>query len=242
MHIVAMLRVKNEARWLSDVLASIQPLTSEILLFDDHSTDHTKGIARCYGCIIVESHFPVDETDEVRDKNYMLDVVRTMSPDYVLAIDGDELLEAGAADKIRARLRPDLASYTFPIRYLWNDPQHYRTDGVYGRFFRSSLFALHGQPASVAFKGTGRGGNFHCGNVPLGLQGAGGSIPANILHLGYMHVVDRIRKYHWYNMIDPNNHAEDCYKHMVIGDLYPEDSKFTHGGPLKIFPLPSPAV
>jgi glycosyltransferase involved in cell wall biosynthesis len=239
MHIVAMLRVKNEGRWLAEVLASIQPLTEDILLFDDHSTDDTREIAAAHGCTVVRSVF--EGINEVRDKNYMLDVVDTMDPDYVLAIDGDEVLEAGAADKIRARLRPELSSYTFPIRYIWNDRQHYRTDGVYGRYFRASLFALANQP-EVSFRGTGRGGNFHCGNVPLGLKGAGGSIPANILHLGYMHEEDRVRKYHWYNMIDPNNHAEDCYRHMVIGDIYPADSKFTHGGPLKIFPLPSPAL
>ena len=28
-------------------------------------------------------------------------------------------------------------------------------------------------------------------------------------------------------------HAGDCYRHMVIGDLFPADSTFKHAGPLE---------
>jgi len=52
-----------------------------------------------------------------------------------------------------------------------------------------------------------------------------------------MHRADRERKYQWYNAQDPNNAIEDRYRHMVIGDLFPADSKFDHGGPLKLAQL-----
>jgi len=244
MRIAAMLRVKNEARWIGEVLQSIQPLTRTILVFDDHSTDDTAAIATQAGGYVVRSPFadPKD-TDEVRDKNYALDILRrAINPEYVLCIDGDEVLEQGAADKIVPRLRPDTCVYSLPIKYLWNDRQHYRVDGVYGNYAaggRTSIFSLIGQGA-VQFGQ--HGGDqakcgLHCGNVPRGLKGTGAWINATLLHLGYMLPEDRIRKYHWYNKKDPNNAYEDGYRHVIIGDLLPPETKASHGGPLKIYAL-----
>lgn len=236
MKIYAMLRVRNEARWIAEVLASIAPITSDVIVFDDHSTDETREIAAASGAAVIHSPFD-DRTDEVRDKNFMLDVVRDFGAEYVLAIDGDEILEARAAERLLPRLRPVNSVYNFRIKYIWNDRDHYRVDGVYANFHRASIFSLIAQPASIKFAAPFNKHGFHCGNVPFGLKGHGCGVPADILHLGYQDSEDRIRKYHWYNQKDPNNHFEDCYRHMVIGDLFPADSKFLHGGPLKLFTL-----
>ena len=67
MKIVAMLRVKNEERWLQEVLESILPLTEEILLFDDHSTDATRDIAEALKCTVIPSPFDPFVLDETRD-------------------------------------------------------------------------------------------------------------------------------------------------------------------------------
>lgn len=236
MTIAAMLRVKNEARWIAEVLASILPLTERIFVLDDHSSDGTPEIAAQYAEVL-ESPFLEGDTNESRDKQWLLNIVKADSPDYVLAIDGDEVLAPSAADKVRRRLKPEWCVYTFPIRYLWNDRQHYRGDGVYGRFQRASMFSLINQP-DACFESTQWGCNFHCGNVPAGLKGSGATVQSSLLHLGYMLPEDRIRKYHWYRQKDPIAKGEDGYRHMVIGDVFPADSKFLHGGPLKLFPMP----
>lgn len=238
--IAAMLRVRNEARWLREVLGSIQLLTTDILVFDDNSTDDSREIAADMGCAVMPSPFAPDDTDESRDKNLLLDAVRgDFNPDYILSIDGDEVLEAGAADKIRAKLSPQYSLYCFPIKYLWNDRQHYRADGVYGRYQQWRMFSLINQPANLQFVSTAAGGNFHCGNAPKGLRGGGCMMPVDILHLGYMDREDRIRKYEFYNRVDPGNRLEDRYRHIVVGDLFPVESTFSHGGPLKIYSLPA---
>ena len=236
--ITAMLRVRNEARWISEVLASIHPLTRYILILDDHSIDDTPALCAAAGATVLHSPFPVGQTDEARDKSFLLDEMRDRwAPDYVLAIDGDEVLEVGAAPRILERLRPDVSVYSFPVRYLWGDRLHYRADGVYAKYQRASMFSLHGA-VKPHFAATGYGCNFHCGNVPRGLPGHGGTIPVDLLHLGYMLAEDRIRKYHWYREHDPGNQYEDEYRHMVVGDVFPAESKFLHGGPLKVFTLP----
>lgn len=240
MTITAMLRVRNEARWISEVLASIHPLTRDILILDDHSSDDTPALCAETGATVIHSPFSADVKDEARDKNFLLDVVREHNaPDYVLAIDGDEVLESSAAERIRGGLRPEISWYSFPVRYLWGDRLHYRVDGVYGKYERQSMFSLHGA-VKPHFLDTGYGCNFHCGNVPRGLPGSGCHISADILHLGYMLPEDRIRKFEWYNKLDPNNIFEDRYVHMVLGDLpeYPASMKRMHGGPLNVIPLP----
>lgn len=243
MNIAAMLRVRNEGRWLAEVLQSILPLTDKILVLDDHSTDNTRAVAERNGAAVLPSPFD-GPGDEARDKNYLLEHLRGIfDPEYVLCIDGDEVLEAGGAEKILARLRPELSVYSFPIRYLWNDRDHYRFDGVYGGYTRASMFSLVGVTREPRYAATANGCNFHCGQIPRGLSphGSGALIQADLLHLGYMHAEDRVRKFHWYNRLDPDNKGEDCYRHMVLGDLpeFPATMKRMHGGPLKVFSLPA---
>jgi glycosyltransferase involved in cell wall biosynthesis len=234
-----MLRVKNESRWLREVLASIQPLTRDIVIFDDHSTDETPEIARAMGAAVMASPFEPGVINEARDKDVLLAAVRLHNPDFVLAIDGDEVLEAGAAAKILPCLKTATQIYGLTVVYLWGDRQHYRTDGVYGRMVRTSIFAPAAFPAAK-YRQTEYGCNFHTGQVPLAAYRQGETIPCDLLHLGYMDRADRLRKYEFYTRMDPNNATEDRYRHVVQGDLpqFPAGAKFLHAGPLKVVPLP----
>lgn len=241
MKIIGMLRVRNEARWIGDVLDSIIPLCEHILVFDDHSDDGTPALCEEYKHVTVIRSTFEDRTDETRDKNALLAEVKKLNPDYVLHIDGDEILAPNGPDAIRRAIEqnPQAGSFSMRVLYLWNGMNQVRTDGVYGRFSRGSLFRLVGQPASVQFRGTQHGGNFHCGNIPDGLRGPCAASNAALLHLGYMHQEDRIRKYRWYNQQDPDNLLEDRYRHIVQGDIshVPAFLSLRHAGPLKLEPL-----
>jgi hypothetical protein len=43
-----------------------------------------------------------------------------------------------------------------------------------------------------------------------------------------------VRKYEWYRNIDGENPVEDGYRHMVVGDIFPAESRFRYGGPLQL--------
>lgn len=246
MQIVAALRVKNEARWIEEVLEAISWCDATYLM-DDHSTDDTAKIAVKCGAKVLFS--PFKGHDEGRDKEWLTREIASKHEQgtWVLMIDGDEVLEPDGENIIRNSIRsnPHKSAFTLRIKYLWNSRDMIRVDGVYGRFRRQSLFRLDG---NYSFKRTGVKGNLHCHCVPGHLASKAYPCPAALLHLGYMDREDRIRKWRYYNSIDPINRKEGydpayqergSYPWIIQGDVpeVPVGAKLLHAGPLELRPL-----
>ncbi len=272
MTIFGMTRCKNEGRWIKMVLESYMPLCERIWVFDDGSTDGTAEIAESMGeqITVIRSPFRAagEGLDETRDKDFLLqrlngcvsDVIlrgNEQSPFWALCFDGDELLDHMSGSVIRANLKATAGhAFSLPIRFLWDSDlslikyrghRRVRVDRVYSRFAtvgRPSIFRLFN--AAFKFQRTPWGGNFHCSSIPQELlHCAHTSLPAPVYHLGYTYREDRIRKFKWYNSIDPNNTVEDRYIHMVQGDgpidgangfpdgfAVPSDAVLRHAGPI----------
>jgi len=259
MTIFGMLRIRNEARWITDVLASIFPLCERVFVLDDHSDDGTAELCERSGGPVTVFRSQFSGLDESRDKNFLLEQVMgcvppvhfgaghlpgdEQSPFWVLAIDGDELLDTRGVDTIRRTL-PTTAGHAFklPIRYLWDsdmslypERRQIRVDGVYRNFARPSLFRLFNR--RFRFQSTPWGGNLHCSSIPQELlHVAQVKLDAPLWHLGYNDRADRLRKYAWYNKVDPGNQGEDQYRHIVQGDVpeIPANAKLRHAGPLEL--------
>lgn len=246
-----MLRIKNEARWIKDVLRSILPLCERVFILDDHSCDGTNTICEWFDEKITLYRSKFEGLDESRDKTFLLErIMNNMSdirltgheesPFWVLAIDGDEVLAPGGIDIIRATLKDNTTTHAFklPITYLWNGLNQRRVDGVYRNFARPSLFRLMNR--AFQFQKTPWGGNFHCSSIPQELlHHAHALCPAPLLHLGYMDKQDRLRKYAFYTRVDPNNDREDNYRHIIQGDVpeIPAEMRLMHAGPLQLEPV-----
>lgn len=250
------LRIKNESRWIVEVIDAIRPVCERIFILDDSSTDFTPELCERHGgeqVCVIRSPFADQPLDETRDRDFLMQ--RTMqcisdihlrgnpkSPFWALAIDGDEVLAPSGLGVITDAVR-DIESHCFrlPILYLWNDRETVRVDGVYRTFSRPSLYRLFNK--NFRFQKTPWGGNFHCSSVPQELlHGAITLTDAPLLHLGYMDAADRRRKLDWYNQIDPNNEVEDCYRHMCQGDEggEPAERRLKHAGPLLLRKLELP--
>jgi glycosyltransferase involved in cell wall biosynthesis len=239
--IIGLMRIKDEARWIDRVVRSLMPVCDRMLILDDHSTDGTPEICEAAGAVVFRSEF--EGCDEARDKDFLLAKAYKLvpeefaggnpqSPYWALMIDGDEELMAADRDEV-ARLTDGAGHcYGFRILYLWDDDQHIRVDGVYQKFCRLSMFRL--MDRSDRFAKTTHGHNFHCSSVPSRLVRRGQRSEVRLLHYGYRDREDRIRKFNWYNEMDPGNELEDGYSHMVIGDLSPASNVRRHGGPLKL--------
>jgi glycosyltransferase involved in cell wall biosynthesis len=228
-----MMRIKNEGRWIERVLRSMMAVCERIYILDDHSTDETVAICRRFSQVTLwNSEF--EGVQETRDKNWLLSKIEERVPagTWIIAIDGDEEIAPGGAEVIRwiAENPHSPDAVRFHVQYLWDSETQWRTDGIYLDFHRPSMFRL--VPLQRFFSAAG--GGFHCGNVPDG--GGAPRAEVRLLHYGYLHREDRIRKFEWYNAADkqPIPELEDGYRHMVIGDLFPADSEFRHGGPLQM--------
>lgn len=245
--IFGLMRVKNEAQWIQEVVESILPVCERVFILDDNSEDWTRDLLQNWNERITLIRSPFKGLDEARDKEFLLDRVMNCVSDYhlsgdeaspfwALAIDGDEVLAPGGADVIRKTIAyTDTHAFKLPIIYLWNDRQHRRVDGVYRHFARPSLFRLMNR--NFRFQRTPWAGNFHCSSIPQELlHHAHAVCPAPLLHLGYMAKRDRWRKYLWYTTTDPDNSVEDNYRHIVQGDTpeIPADAQLLHAGPLTL--------
>lgn len=236
---VGMLRVRNEARWIGEVIASILPLCSHVFILDDHSTDATVRICSAFERVTVFES-PFTGLNEARDKNWLYDqIIAFCEPQWILCIDGDEVLDEGGARAICESCAGADAPHAFALKieYLWNDPRTVRTDRIYGDFWRPSLFRpFHENPMvpdsrtllrefrfmSTPF-GRRRNGdepNLHCSSVPQRFLHGFKFCPARLKHYGYMLREWRVKKLDYYTSIDWKNAAEDCYRHMCQGD-YP---------------------
>lgn len=223
---LAMLRIKNEARWLPSVLSSLYPLCQTIFVLDDHSTDSSRDIILSHpGTVYLQS--PFTGLNETRDKDWLLDTIirgvpenelNAESPYWVLCIDGDEELEEDGVEKIRKLVesRPRELSFYFKILYLWDSRETVRVDRRYGDFNRPSMFRLI-NPA-FRFQSTPWGGNLHCSSIPQEFLGHARTSDIRLLHYGYMLAEDRMKKWKWYNSVDPGNKMEDEYRHVIQGD------------------------
>jgi len=201
--IAGMMRVKNEFPWIEESIRSIAPLCRTIHVLDDHSTDGTLEILaklrgrNPHGCHVDGIPSPFRGWDEARDKNFLLGTVLENEPDWILCIDGDEVLvdkgnKGNSLQECAALALPEVQALALKIVYLWDSPHQIRVDGRYGRFWRSSLFRVKGLERGFSSSTHGTGRNLHCGNAPHGLHAI--ELPITLKHYGYMLKEDRERK------------------------------------------------
>ncbi len=244
---VGMLRVRNEGRWIAEVLESIRPLCDRVFVMDDHSTDNTVEICKRFAPQVIVTPSPFDGLNESRDKNWLYDqIMQFCEPQWILCIDGDEVLEKNGPDIIREachpvdiierRTKPTSAdSFRLKIAFMWNGRDQVRVDRIYDDFWRPSLFRPFipdpDKPDDLKvveefrFKSTpfgrhinGDQPNLHCSTVPQRRIHGAKIIPVRLKHYGYMWREDRVRKLDYMNAIDWKNHSEDGYRHMCQGD------------------------
>lgn len=93
--------VKNEADRLAQCLESVQPFVDEMVVVDTGSTDDTMAIARQFNAT-VQPHPWNNDFAEARNA-----ALQYVTRDWVLVLDADEQLAAGAGQRIRDAIKGD---------------------------------------------------------------------------------------------------------------------------------------
>lgn len=221
--IVVVYRLKNEARWIKKSLESIMDICSEVIILDNGSTDNTLKICKSFSKVIEIIEQPNLPFDEARDRNTLLQAALRQKPDYILNLDGDEILMPNSKEILEEELKvlyPDEHVFSFQFLYIWNKLDQFRYDGIYEKIWQPRLLRMDGQPTNLNIQGTDYSGNAHAGGIPNNALGQDTTIRSNvkILHYGYFDEDLRQSKFRFYNELTPNNKEQDQYRHIISGE------------------------
>lgn len=215
--LVAAYRVKDAEATLAESLDATARFADAIVVLDDGSSDSTPEICRRHPAVTryERQDLPFDER---RDRNRVLAMAGELDPDWILAVDADEVFEM---DRARAQRLMRLADphakvlgfhwYTFwePTR-TW-----FRADGIFGRMSGYRMYKR--EPGQRIVHGTENG--LHCGNIPSFPDGVARYTDVRVRHLGYETEEIRRRKRLFYERMDPSPRPElvggSDYGHLV---------------------------
>ncbi|HEY3296755.1 MAG TPA: methyltransferase domain-containing protein [bacterium] len=217
--IICTMRIRNEERWIKEVFDSVARVADGIVVLDDGSSDHTPEICAAHPAVVDYRRLDEATRDQRRDKMLALQMAIGQQPDWILNLDGDEMLEESAAQRIFDAVRtcpPDVGVFKIESLFMWNDLEHYRTDGVYNQLLQARMFRLKGQDVyALHYEPTTFRENGHCTRLPAGIRGRETDIDVKIIHLGYMYPEVRARRYDYYRTRDPKEFARGDYDHLL---------------------------
>lgn len=221
--IVTIYRLKNEERWIKKSLESISSFCDSVVVLDNGSTDNTLKICKNFPNVVTIIEQPDLPFDEARDKNTLLQSALTFKPDFVLTMDGDEILMPNSKEILEEELEVLYTNshvFSFQFLYIWDKLNKFRYDGIYQNIWQPRLIKIIDQPQNLLIAETSYPGNTHASGIPNNALGQDAIIQSNvkILHYGYFDEKLRKNKFEFYNKLTPHNKEQDEYKHVISGD------------------------
>lgn len=203
--LTAMMQVRNEAdRYLSTVLEDLSQFVDDIVIVDDASTDGTPQLCRSFSkvvklVVLTESHFG----REWKLRELLWRVAVSTGPDWLLALDADEIFEDRAKDRIRALIDQDRYDWVgFRIFDFWGGFTHYREDEHWNLHRRFTPVLVRYLPG---FHYVYPPMDLHVPRIPLTYAALPGTCSdLRIKHFGWAGTAEeRRRKYERYRALDP---------------------------------------
>lgn len=201
-----MMLVKNEAhRYLKMVLDDVAQYVDEMVILDDGSQDKTVSICASYPKVVLlgRSQQSTFVTNESQPRLRLYQMTLETRPDWILAIDADEVFESRFKETVRSMInQPSIDWWGFRFYHFWNSTTHYRVDKLWApqefgpRLFRhipDGQYVWNSQP-------------LHGGSIPINIvqDYPGSKSDIRIKHYGYAGTTEEIvRKYQFYTTRDP---------------------------------------
>ena len=218
MKIHGMALLRNEAnKWLDDFLIRYRQLCDKIVILDDCSTDDTIKICNNY-LEIKNKKYEIHKNDtciweenevKARKKLFDLTIAKAEHEDWIICLDGDELLVWGHVNYVKYCLNHISKTYPlenidglgFKLFDMWSNT-HYRQDKWWTGHFRYWPMAIR-YDKNINYEWTNK--KLHCGRFPY--NSAKKMNPSNIpiKHMGWSTEELRQFKYDRYMRIDNKN-------------------------------------
>ncbi|MDC0450785.1 glycosyltransferase family 2 protein [Nitrosopumilus sp.] len=220
--IIAIYRIRNEERWIKKSLESISEICQEIIILDDCSTDKTVEICKKFPSV-VEIYERKDELplNEVRDKKIIWEMAMKRNPDFILKLDGDEVLAPNSKDIIFneiMNLYPNDLNFSLQLMYIYDKPNQWRTDAWFDNIYHIRLIRINEYTKDLKFEESGYPGNAHSLHLPPTKY-----VPVRsdvkILHYSLYDKKIRKRKFNYFHGVDPGGSDFNGYKDLISGDV-----------------------
>ncbi len=203
--ILALLAFRNEMRFLPGYFENVARQVDGIVALDDGSIDGSTQLVASRPSVLQVLRSPSREPhcwDDSANHRRLVEAAWLHQPDWLLGVDADERLEIGFRRRADAAIeraeREGHAAYYVTVRELWNAPDTFRADGIWGqkrsaRFFRARRdHEFHEQ-------------RLHCHWAPLNSREDGDFPVADLViyHLRMLREEDRRARQARYRALDP---------------------------------------
>ena len=146
--ILALLAVRDDVDYLPGYLESVGPQVDGIVALDDGSTDGSAELLAAASEVVELIRVPASRPawDETGNYRRLVDAAVRLGGEWAVCLDADERVER----EFRARLerviargrRLGLRAYQVRLRELWDSPDQFRVDGIWGQKTRARIFRL----------------------------------------------------------------------------------------------------
>lgn len=198
--LVALLAFRDEMEHLPGYVANVGPHVDGIVALDDGSTDGSAELLSSHPRVLEVLRVAGDRSrwDEVGNYRRLVDAALRHGADWAVSIDADERVERDfrrRAERVIVRGRwLGLAAYGVRMRELWDSPERYRSDGLWGRKRSARLFRLD-QGAELDTR------ELHSSKAPVRAPVAAADL--EVYHLGMIRPEDRVARRARYERLDP---------------------------------------
>lgn len=207
-------------RWLDKTLACFSALCDDVVVALCNADEATKQAVYASGFYAYEDNREWGRY-QPKIKTELLKYIGRYNPDWVLALDADEVLDEtvtrGVLEEMAHR---EHYSYQFYVVNLWNDEAHYWKQGSFWnvRFFKyAPAFGLDFVNKNV-----------HCGLAPPFFYQWAWFAPYILWHRGLMYERERRQKVDRYKKYDPK------YDKIGMGQYYAALETTGRGTPLDV--------
>jgi glycosyltransferase involved in cell wall biosynthesis len=218
MRLAVLLQARDEERYLPGWLENVS-FADGIIALDDGSTDRTAELLSAHPKLVeLIGNEPGHPWDERANQNALVRAALAHGAEWVLALDADERLETNFADEAHEVLdaadREGVKVFSFSLRELWDAPDQYRVDGIWGTKAQYRLFRL--DPGHRRFDPR----PLHRSWMPLELlaevRTAARNVGRNIYHLRMIRPEDREARVARYERLDPDHvHQPQGYRYLI---------------------------